>query len=128
MSRLEQLLRSEPALFTNFLTVAAALVAAFWVGGVTQIQMSAIVVIGTAVITLASSALARPVQVSLLTGSIVTGLTAAAAFGLKLGPTELAEVTTVLSTILTLILRGHITPTVSLRSPQNPTASLRPPA
>jgi hypothetical protein len=111
------ILKTEPALFTALLGAAAALLAAFPVG-VSQSQEAAIVTIGTAVITLFNAALARPVTVSLLTGAVATGLTAAAAFGLKLSPEVLAMITTSLGYFLPgFLLRLHLTPNTSLRAP-----------
>lgn len=116
MSRLELLLRTEPAIFANFLAVAATLIAAF-AFTVTQNQEAAIVVISTAVITVLVSALARPVQVPLLVGAVVTGLTAAAAFGLKVQPEVLASFSAALTTVLTLMIRGHVTPLAAKPAP-----------
>lgn len=104
MSTFERLLKSEPALFTTFLNAAAALLAAFAFSS-SQAEQAAIVVIGGALVTVFTGFLTRPVHVAVLAGAVTTGITAAAAFGLKLNAEDLALVATVLSTLSTLAVR-----------------------
>lgn len=106
-------LQTEPALVTNLLGAAAVLIGAF-VSTVTQSQEAAIVTIATALITVLTASLAKPVKVSLIAGAVVTGLTAAVAFGLKVPAEDLAIISTAITSVLTLILRAHLTPNVSL--------------
>lgn len=114
-SPLTNILQHEPALITALLGAAAALIAAFPVG-VSQTQEAAIVTIGTALVAILTAALTKPVSVTLITGAIATGLTAAAAFGLKLSPDVLAMITTAVGYFLPgLLLRLHLTPNVALR-------------
>jgi hypothetical protein len=108
-------LQAEPALVTSLLAAAAALLAAYS-AHVSQAQDAAIVTIGTAAMALLTAALARPISVPIITGSIITGLTAAAAWGLKLSPELLSLLSAALGMTLTALLwRLHLTPNVSVR-------------
>jgi hypothetical protein len=104
MNKLIAYLNAEPALVTAFLQAAAALAAGFWVG-VTQSQEAAIVVIGGILVTLLTAAFTRPVHVAVFSGAITAGLTAAAAFGLKLQPQELAFIATGLTLLSSALVR-----------------------
>lgn len=109
-----QLLQEEPALVANFLAAAAILISAFWVQ-VSQPQEAAITTIATSVAGLLVAFLAHKATVALLVTFVTTGLTAAAAFGLKIPPETLGFIATALTSILSVILRGHLTPVVTLR-------------
>lgn len=116
---LEQLLyvlQTEPALVTNLLGAAAALLGAFLFHA-NQGAEAAIVTIGTGVIAIITASLAKPVKYTVITGAIVTGLTAAAAFGLKLSPDVLGLIATSLGMFLPAVFgRLHLTPNVTLRA------------
>jgi hypothetical protein len=109
------ILQSEPALITTLAGSAAALIGAFVVN-VGQTQEAAIVTIASALIALITASLAKPVKYSVITGAVVTGLTAAAAFGLKLSPEILGMVATGLGYLLPgIVARLHLTPNILLR-------------
>jgi len=89
---------------------------AAYVSHVSQAQEAAIVTIATAAMAIFTAFMARPVSVPIISGAVITGLTAAAAWGLKLSPDVLSLVTSLLGIFLTaLIWRLHLTPSVTLR-------------
>lgn len=104
MGSFENLFKNEPALVTTFLNATATLLAAFAFTA-TQSQMAAITVIGTALVAIVTASLTRPIHVALLGGAVMSGLTAAAAFGLKLQPQDLALVATFLGAVGSLLVR-----------------------
>jgi len=104
MNKFIAYLNAEPALVTAFLNGAATLIAAFVVG-VTQGQMAAIVVIGGILVTLLTAAFTRPIHVSVFIGGITTGITAAAAFGLKMSPEQLGLLATGLALVSSALVR-----------------------
>jgi hypothetical protein len=122
LERLLAVLQTEPALVTNLLGAAAALLGAF-AFHVSQGQEAAIVTIGTGVIAVLTASLARPVKYTVITGAVITGLTAAAAFGLKLTPEVLGMISTALGMLLPSVIgRLHLTPNVHLRGGVVPAA------
>lgn len=116
LERLLLVLQTEPALVTTLLGAAAALLSAF-AFHVSQDEEAAIVTIGTGVIAILTAALAKPVKYTVITGAVITGLTAAAAFGLKLSPEVLGVISTTLGMLLPgIFARLHLTPNVTLRA------------
>jgi hypothetical protein len=109
MSKLLKSVQLEPALVGYVLSTAAALVAAYF-SHVTKGQEAAIVTIGTALAAIYTAAMARPVQVPVITGAVSTVLAASAAYGLHLMPAQSATAVAGLSVVLSLLLRQHLTP------------------
>jgi hypothetical protein len=101
--------RYEPALYLYMINSAVALLVAFGLN-LTATQSAAISVIATAVLSVVTAALTRPVAVGSITAAVGTGLAAAAAFGLHLSPNQTATGITALSIILALLLRQHVSP------------------
>jgi hypothetical protein len=81
-------------------------------------QVSAISVIVTAVLAIATTVMTRPVVVSGITGAVGTLLAAVAAFGLHLTGDQIGATVTVLSIGLALLLRANVSPAAAPAAPQ----------
>ena len=81
----------------------------------TQTAAAATITAALAAVTTAFKA--RPVAVPVILGAAATIATAAAAFGLHLGPTQIAAGTSALNVALALLLRANLVPVASLRPP-----------
>lgn len=107
--------RYEPALYLYMLNSAVALLVAFGLN-LSATRSAAISVIATAILSIVTAALTRPVAVGSITAAVGTGLAAAAAFGLHLSPNQTATGITALSIVLALLLRQHVSPAPALVS------------
>jgi hypothetical protein len=101
--------RWEPALYLSIVNAALAAAVA-WGLPLSHIQTAAVITIVTAVLAMATAVLTRPVEVSALTGAGVTLLTALGAFGLHLTQAQLGTGVALVSIVLGLILRQHVSP------------------
>lgn len=107
--RLKALLAYEPAALAWAINGGVATVLAFLVH-LDQPQIAAVTTITTALSALYTAIRARPVSVSILTGSLAVIATASASFGLHLPPDVIAAGVTALSAILGLVFRANVTP------------------
>lgn len=107
-------LKTEPAVVAGAVNAIVALLAAF-VFSASPTAEAAVVTIVTAASAIYVAAMARPIQLPLITGGIATALTAAAVFGLNISPDQMGLLTTAVATVLGLLLRGQLTPVASLR-------------
>jgi hypothetical protein len=114
MSRILNLIKTEPALITGALqTLVALLVTLGW--HLTTDQTSALLAVTTGVLALVSAASARPFQVSALTGLVAAVVTLLVAFGAHVQPGLVGTLNAAIVAVLALVLRAHVTPVASLR-------------
>lgn len=99
----------EPAVWLYSINAAVALLVSYGFPLGTA-QVAAISTIATAVLTVATTLLTRPVQVSALTAAVGTGLAAAASFGLHLSGDQIGTTVAALSIVLALVLRANVSP------------------
>jgi hypothetical protein len=99
----------EPAVILYAINAAVALLVAYGLD-LTQDQVSAVSVIATAGLAIATAALTRPMVVSTITGAVGTALAAVAAFGLELSAEQIGATVTALSIVLALLLRSNVSP------------------
>lgn len=99
----------EPAVLLYALNAGVALLVAFGLP-LSQGQVAAVTTIATAVLSIATAFLTRPVVVPTVTAAVASLLTAAAAFGLHLSANQMGAVVTALSVVLALLLRQNVTP------------------
>lgn len=111
--RLRDLLAYEPAVVAWATNGGLAILLAFvfHLGGT---QGAAVTTLATALAAAYTAWRARPVAVSALGGALVTGVTAASAFGLHLPATVIAATVGLLSNVLALVFRANLTPTITL--------------
>jgi hypothetical protein len=109
MTSVLNLLRREPAVILYAVNAVVALAVSFGLH-LTATQTAAVATIATAVLAIATGALTRPVEVSVISGGLAAGLTAATAFGLHLTGSQIGATVTVLSLVLALILRQNVSP------------------
>ena len=105
-------LKYEPALILYGVNAAVAAALAFGLFNLTTATAAAVTVIVTAVLGIITAAVTRPVNVSVITAAFATGLTALGAFGLHLSITKEGSLVALLSVVLSLLLRVHVTPAV----------------
>lgn len=105
--KLKGLVQYEPAVLAWAINGGIAALVAF-VFHVTPDQTAAVTVITTALSAVYTAIMARPVSVSILTGSVATIATASAAFGLHLGTDVIATIVAVLSSVLSLYFRQNL--------------------
>lgn len=79
--------------------------------------VAAVATVTTALSTVVTAVKARPVNVSVLVGSLATIATACAAFGLHLPAPVIATGTAVLSAVLGLVFRANLTPAARVSGP-----------
>lgn len=103
------LLRREPAMIMYAVNACVALAVSFGLH-LTATQTAAVATIATGLLAIATGALTRPVEVSVITGGLAAALTAAVAFGLHLSGNQIGSLVTVLSLALALILRQNVSP------------------
>lgn len=77
--------------------------------------LAAVTTAATGASTVITAVQARPVNVSVLVGSLATIATACAAFGLHLPSAAIATGATMLSAVLALVFRANLTPSATLR-------------
>jgi hypothetical protein len=104
-------LKLEPAIVLYLLNAGLAVGVSFGVD-LSHTQQAAILTIATGVFTIVAAARTRPANVSLITATFATGLTAAATFGLHVNADRIGVLTALLSGILGLVLRVHVSPVV----------------
>jgi hypothetical protein len=104
-----RILKTEPALIGQTLTLGVAMLTAFGLH-LSADRTGAVIVIVTALVALATALAARPVQVPVLAGIATTVLTACAAFGLDWSPAKIGSLVAFVSVFMGLLLRQHLTP------------------
>ena len=121
-------LKYEPALILYGVNAAVAAALAFGLFNLTTTTAAAVTVILTAVLGIITAAVTRPVNVSVITAAFATGLTALGAFGLHLSITKEGSLVALLSVVLSLLLRVHVSPSVRYARTQQavPTAVAQP--
>jgi hypothetical protein len=128
LAKLLKLIRTEPAVFMGALN---ALVTAWVAFGfrASPGQTAAVTTTGVAIVAIVTAFATRPVSVPVLTGSVATIATAAAAFGLHLSSAQIGAGVPVLALVLSLVLRQAVTPLATVRQaqPQVPPAHAAPP-
>lgn len=106
----------EPATILYGVNAAVALLVAYGLD-LSKDQVSAISVVTTALLTIVTAAMTRPVVVSSITAAVGTCLTAVAAFGLHLTADQIGATVTAISIVLALLLRQNVSPApVGVRS------------
>lgn len=103
----------EPAVILYAVNAVVALLVSFGLG-LTHDQVGAITIIATAITTVWTAAVTRPIVVSTITAAVGTLLSAIAAFGFHLSANQVGTSVTVLSIVLALLLRQNVTPTPAL--------------
>lgn len=99
----------EPAVLIYAANAAVALLVSFGLG-LNAGQVSAITVLATAVVAVATAVMTRPIVVSAVTGAVGTALAAVASFGLEFSAQQIGAVVTALSIVLALLLRQNVSP------------------
>jgi hypothetical protein len=74
-----------------------------------QEQMAALATISTAVTSIIAGLLVRPIHLGVINTAVSTALVATAAFGLHITPANIAEVTGVITAILSYLMREKVT-------------------
>jgi predicted lipid-binding transport protein (Tim44 family) len=115
LTRLKALWVYEPAVLAWATNGGVAALAAF-VLHLSGTQTAAVTIITTALAAAVTAYQARPVNVSVMVGSLATIATAGAAFGLHLPAQAIATGTAVLSVVLGLVFRANLTPTATVRA------------
>lgn len=105
----------EPAAILYGVNAAVALLVAYGLD-LSQDQVAAISVIATALLTIVTAAMTRPVVVSSITAAVGTCLTAVAAFGLHLSADQISATVTALSIVLGLLLRQNVSPAPAVKA------------
>lgn len=103
----------EPTAIMYAINAGVALLVSFGLG-LTHDQVGAITVVATAVLTITTAVMTRPIVVSTVTAAVGSLLTAAAAFGLHLTADQVGSVVTALSIVLALLLRQNVSPAPAL--------------
>jgi hypothetical protein len=108
-------LKAESAVILYLLGAGLAVGVAFGITGITADTSKAVITIATGVFTVAAAFTTRSDGdqahiVQVVTAAFATGITAAAAFGLHLAPGKVSVLTAFLAGILSLVLRGHVSP------------------
>lgn len=105
----------EPATILYGVNAAVALLVAYGLD-LSKDQVSAITLIATALLTVITAAMTRPVVVSSITAAVGTCLAAVAAFGLHLSADQIGASVTVLSIVLALLLRQNVSPAPEVKA------------
>lgn len=120
MKSLLNLIRTEPALVTGVVQAVLALLSGT-VLTLTAGQTGAILAVTTAVLALIAGAMARPFQVSALTGLVGSVVTLLVSFGVHgVQPGIVSTLNAAIVAIAALVVRLHVTPVATLRKPQAP--------
>ncbi len=120
MKWLRDLLTYEPALVAWTVNGGLAVLLTF-IFHLGSTQSAAVTTLATALATVYTAWKARPVAVATLTGTLVTGVTAAGAFGLHLPATVIATAAALLANVLALVLRANLTPITTLTTQRQAT-------
>jgi hypothetical protein len=104
----------EPAVWLYALNAGVALLVAYGLP-MSHGQVAAVTTIATAVLTVVTALMTRPIDVSALTAAVGTGLAAAAAFGLHLSADMVGTTVAALSIVLALVLRQNVSPAPALK-------------
>lgn len=104
----------EPAVWLYALNAGVALLVSYGLP-LSHGQVAAVTTIATAVLTVVTALMTRPIDVSALTAAVGTGLVAAAAFGLHLSADQVGTTVAALSIVLALVLRQNVSPAPALR-------------
>lgn len=116
VARLKALAALEPALLAWAASGGLAVVCAF-LFHLSSEQEAAVTTIATALAASYSAARTRPVSVPLITGALVTAVTAAAAFGLHLSAGQTGTGAAIVSGLLALLLRANLRPAAATSRP-----------
>lgn len=99
----------EPAVILYSLNAGVALLVSFGLP-LSGDQVAAVTVIATAILTIWTAIVTRPVAVSAITGALATALAAVGAFGLELSDEQQGSLVTAVSVVLALLLRSNVSP------------------
>lgn len=115
LSGIKNIITTEPVLIAGAVQAVLALLAGT-VLTLTAAESGAILAATTAALALAAAAWARPFQVSALTGFVSAVVTLLVAFGVHgVQPSIVSTLNAAIVAVAVLILRGHVTPLVTLR-------------
>ena len=115
MSKLLNVIKTEPVMITGLVQAILALVVGLGFA-LTAGQTGALEAATSAVLALVAAVSVRPFPVAALTGAFTAVATALVAFGVPHVTTgEVSLLNTVVVAVLALALRGHVTPTATLR-------------
>jgi len=106
----------EPALILYGVNAGIAVAIAFGLNW-TPTQSAAATVAVTAVLGIITALLTRPVSVSVIVAAFTSGLVALGAFGLHLGTPAVSSLAALLSVLLGVLLRVHVSPVAVQRAP-----------
>jgi hypothetical protein len=128
MSRLVNLIKTEPVMLTGLVQSLLALVVGLGLS-LSGTETGALEAATTAVLALVAAVSVRPFPVAALTGAVTAVATVLVAFGVPHVSTgEVSSLNAVIVSVLSLVLRGHVTPVASLRKPGPPAPVPAPPA
>lgn len=117
-------MKAESAVILYLLGAFLAVGLTFGITGITADTSKAIITIVTGVFTIAAVFTTRSDGdanhvVQVVVAAFATGLTAAAAFGLHLAPGKVSVLSAALAAVLSLVLRGHVTPALAPTTERN---------
>lgn len=104
------ILRREPTLILQLVSVILALVVTFGLTGLSAENAGAIVALGTALIGVVNAIAVRPMAPAAFTAVVATGATLLATYGLELSAERIGLVQTAVTIMLALITRASVTP------------------
>jgi ABC-type branched-subunit amino acid transport system permease subunit len=107
-------LRTEPVVITGLVQSLLALGVGLGLS-LTAGQTGAVEAASAALLALGAAIAVRPFPVAALTGAVTAVVTVLVAFGVPhISTGEVSSVNAVIVAVLSLVLRGHVTPTVTL--------------
>ena len=127
MSKFLNTLRTEPVVIAGFVQSLLALLVGLGLS-LTAGQTGALEAGTTAVLALVAAVAVRPFPVAALTGALSAVATVLVAFGVHhVSSAEISSLNAVIVSVLSLVLRGHVTPTVPLVPRPAPVPTPAPP-
>jgi hypothetical protein len=112
LSGVLNLIKTEPAVIMMGVNAGVAL-GVSWGLHLSTDQMGAVTIIATAVLSIITALLARPVSTPVIKGAVTSVLIALGAFHLHLAPSAIGTTVTALSIVLGLLFRQNLTPVAS---------------
>jgi hypothetical protein len=112
---IEQWIRREPVLLVGVGLAIVVMMATTFPFHFTPVEIAAVSTITTAITAIVAAILVKPVNVALIHAALVTGLVAAAAFGLHLSPAMIAVAASAGVTVLGYLLREKVSPVAGER-------------
>jgi hypothetical protein len=110
----------EPALWIAVIQAGLMLLFTLGVPGIDGALAGAVSLVLTAVATAWTALAVRPVSPSVFTGVLVAGVQLFSRWGLDLSDVQVATMTGFVALVVTLIMRGQVTPADDPRSPSAP--------